>query len=94
MPYIRQRPLTYTLLANDNIDELSKLTGTSKRDLRNEFEKCQSYGAERVFWQVGLRWYSVKIDAMYVYEGIIDDLIYEAMRKGPQRETSIPHARS
>lgn len=83
MPYIRPLPLTYTVLDKDNVDELMRLTGRTETELRTELEECIKFGMIRVFWTTRDRWWSIRVDAQCLYLGLIDDLIYEAMRRTP-----------
>lgn len=80
MPYIRPMPLTYTVLDKDNVDELMRLTGKTETELRTELEECIKFGYTRVFWRQHDRWWSIRVDGQYAHLGMLDDVIYEAMR--------------
>ena len=83
MPYIRPMPLTYTVLSKDNVYELMRLTGQTETELRTELEECIKFFSVRVFWQERNRWWSIRVDEEYLHLGMLDDVIYEAMRRAP-----------
>lgn len=74
-----RRIRNYRVLSEDNLEDISRLTGKTKKDLEEMLTKCNNFGWVEVFWQDRNRWFNVRVDGQYVYAGLLDRVVEELM---------------
>jgi hypothetical protein len=69
----------YWVLDKDNVDFLMVLTGKTETELREMYEKSILFDRVEVFWQVGSRWYNMKVAGQYVHLEMLDRVVQVAI---------------
>lgn len=75
----------YIVLDKDNVEEIMELTGKSEKELRELYEECLMFGKRQVFWREFNRWWGVQISVEYEFNGILDDVVKELMKRHGRR---------
>ena len=81
MPEHRLEPVAYHVLSADNLEDISRVTTIAKQKLQWSMAVAREAGEVMVFWKERGRWWSLRLDASYIYNDDLDDVIREAMRR-------------
>lgn len=73
------RVRNYRILSEDNVEDISKMTGLSKVALEEKLDQSRQFGDVEVFWRVLRDWYNVRVSGEYVYSGMLPHVVEEAM---------------
>lgn len=69
----------YVVLAKDNLERMSTWTGMTHGELEEILDNCEKIGSVQVFWVIRNRWFGLRVDGMYVYNGLLDVVMKEAI---------------
>lgn len=72
--------INYTVLSQDNADQMMALTGMSKEEMKKILTQNDNSGSVQVFWREGSRWFGVRVSAEYVFLGELDRVIQKAIQ--------------
>lgn len=69
----------YRILSRDNIDEIAAMTGKTTEELETLVTQCENFNNVHTFWRHDNRWFGLTVDNHYVYLGLLDRVMREAM---------------
>ena len=71
----------YDVLADETIDKIEQYSGKPRADLEQMLSQSISFGWVEVFWRDATRWWSMRIDAPYVYRDEVDEIMQRLLDK-------------
>ncbi len=71
----------YTILDEDNVEQMAELTGKTKEEIEKMLDDCQKFGHLQVFWKEFNRWFGIRLDAGLVERVGLSTVMEEVLRR-------------
>lgn len=75
--------LEYIVLTDPDVDldSVVELTGRAKEVLQHHIGEAEKIGHHLVLWHEFNTWFTVRVDAMFVHDGLLDEVMQQILRR-------------